>query len=119
MALSNHERVGKALDLLSAGLRPFVERELQAAHGKDWVARSGLLDPRAPAGKKPKEPRLDAHALLGVMWDQWNDVFRKTLGQAERSLVSELREGYATSGPTRKPSRRTMHIEHSTASSGC
>jgi hypothetical protein len=91
MALSNHERVGKALELLSAGLRPFVERELQAAYGKDWVARSGLLDPHAPAGKK-KEPRLDAHALLGVMWDQWNDVFKKTLGQAERSLVSELRD---------------------------
>jgi predicted AAA+ superfamily ATPase len=26
------------------------------------------------------------------MWDQWNDVFKKTLGQAERSLVSELRD---------------------------
>src|SRR6516225_115620 len=92
MAQSNHERVGKALDILNSGLRPFVERELQAAYGKDWVARSGLLEPRAPGGKKPKEPRLDAHALLGVMWDQWNDVFRKTLGQAERSLVSELRD---------------------------
>jgi hypothetical protein len=92
MALSNYERVGKALELLSAGLRPFVERELQAAHGKDWVAQSGLLDPRAQPGKKSKELRLDAHALLGLMWDQWNDVFRKTLGQAERSLVSELRD---------------------------
>jgi hypothetical protein len=26
------------------------------------------------------------------MWNQWNDVFRKTLGRAERSLVSELRD---------------------------
>ena len=26
------------------------------------------------------------------MWDAWNDVFRKTLGQAERTLVSELRD---------------------------
>jgi hypothetical protein len=26
------------------------------------------------------------------MWDQWNVVFRKTLGNAERSLVSELRD---------------------------
>ena len=31
-------------------------------------------------------------ALLKLMWDPWNDVFRKTLGQAERSLVSELRD---------------------------
>ena len=26
------------------------------------------------------------------MWETWNDVFRKTLGPAERSLVSELRD---------------------------
>lgn len=92
MALSNHERVGKALDLLNAGLRPFVERELQAAYGKDWVAQAGLIEPRVPSAKKKTEPRLDVHALLGVMWDQWNDVFKKTLGQAERTLVSELRD---------------------------
>ena len=30
MAVSNHERVGKALDLSKEGLRPFVERELKA-----------------------------------------------------------------------------------------
>ncbi len=92
MALSNHERVGKALELLNGGLRPFVERELQAAYGKDWVAQAGLLEPRVQPPRKSKEPRLDVHALLGVMWDQWNDVFKKTLGQAERTLVSELRD---------------------------
>ena len=26
------------------------------------------------------------------MWDQWHKVFRKVLGQAERSMVSELRD---------------------------
>src|SRR5205085_8255045 len=31
-------------------------------------------------------------ALLKIMWDAWNDVFRLTLGPAERSLVSELRD---------------------------
>jgi hypothetical protein len=78
------------LESLNTGLRPFVERELQATYGKDWVAQAGLLDPRAPVNKR--EPRMDAHALLGVMWDQWNDVFKKTLGQAERTLVRELRD---------------------------
>ncbi|MEW6049321.1 MAG: Swt1 family HEPN domain-containing protein, partial [Bacillota bacterium] len=34
----------------------------------------------------------DASALLKVMWDAWNDVFRRILGFAERSLVSELRD---------------------------
>jgi hypothetical protein len=27
--------------------------------------------------------------LLKLMWETWNEVFRKTLGFAERSLVSE------------------------------
>ena len=31
-------------------------------------------------------------ALLKLMWESWNDVFRLTLGPAERSLVSELRD---------------------------
>jgi putative DNA methylase len=31
MAIINHERVGKALELLKAGLGPFVERELKNA----------------------------------------------------------------------------------------
>ncbi len=31
MAMTNQERVAKALDLLKAGLAPFVEREIHAA----------------------------------------------------------------------------------------
>ena len=34
----------------------------------------------------------DAAALLKLMWESWNDVFRLTLGHTERSLVSELRD---------------------------
>ena len=36
MALTNQERVGKALELLRDGLRPFVERELKAQHAQRW-----------------------------------------------------------------------------------
>ncbi len=31
-------------------------------------------------------------ALGLLMWSAWNDVFRRTLGHAKRSLVSELRD---------------------------
>ena len=31
-------------------------------------------------------------ALLRVMWEWWNEIYRNTLGPAERSLVSELRD---------------------------
>lgn len=93
MAVSNHERVGKALDLLKDGLRPFVQRELEAQYGKYWITeatagwRNELIWP-----ENQDEPLLDIAAILHLMWNQWNAVFRKTLGFAERSLVSELRE---------------------------
>src|SRR5437868_399706 len=35
---------------------------------------------------------FDVQALLTILWDYWNEVFKKTLGPAERSLVSELRD---------------------------
>lgn len=93
MAISNRERVGKALDLLNAGLLPFVERELREVHGDKWeeVAREGQ-PPERNKGKKATKPQLDAQALLAVMWNQWNQVFNRTLGAAERSIVSELRD---------------------------
>src|SRR5439155_26361060 len=34
----------------------------------------------------------DEAVLLRLMWEAWNDVFRRTLGQAERTLVSQLRD---------------------------
>ncbi len=37
MAITNHDRVGKALELLKGGLGPFVERELASIY-KDRAA---------------------------------------------------------------------------------
>ncbi len=93
MAITNYERVGKVLELLRDGLRPFIERELSAKYGRYWITRATegwQHDLNWPEGAEL--PNMDAALLLRVMWDQWNDVFRNTLGHAERSLVSELRE---------------------------
>lgn len=92
MATTNYERVGKAMELLQQGLRPFVERELQAAHGKYWVTNITANWRNELTWNDDDTPRLDIAALLKLMWDQWNTVFRKTLGHAERSLTSELLE---------------------------
>jgi predicted AAA+ superfamily ATPase len=94
MATTNHERVGRTLDLLKDGLRPFVERELKAQHAQLWFeqAKASVSDPQARLFGTEAEPRWDVAALLSVMWNQWQVVFRKTLGQAERTLASELRE---------------------------
>jgi len=94
MAITNHERVGKALDLLKEGLRPFVEREMKAQHAQLWFeqAKASVSDSQANLFGTEAQPRWDVAALLITMWNQWQAVFRKTLGQAERTLVSELRE---------------------------
>ena len=94
MAISNHERVGKMLELLTLGLRPFVERELKADDAPNWFAETqrNLAATQLKLLGTPEEPQWDAAAILVTMWDQWNSLFRKTLGHAERTLVSELRE---------------------------
>lgn len=91
MAITHNERVGKALDLLKAGLAPFVEREfrnLYKAAALDEAQRYVRGD-RLNTQRPIKE--WDVAPLLGLMWESWNDVFRRTLGQAERTYVSELR----------------------------
>src|SRR5581483_5904055 len=92
MAITNHERVGKAMDLLKLGLAPFIEREFRTYY-KDrapteiarFIGDDRLLGKRAITD-------WDTAALLKLMWEAWNDVFRRTLGPAERSLLSELRD---------------------------
>ena len=90
MAISNHERVGKALDLLKGGLRPFIERELKAQYGEKWTVevKNILSDTRLATGKG--DALKDVAVLLVVMDRSWGAVFRRVLGRAERALVNEL-----------------------------
>ena len=100
---TDRQRVTKALDVLTTGLFPFVEREMKAVYKHDWhdAARSSFRENFrggrqhiyvGGADDEGSGVRWDAHALLTVLWDQWNRVFRHRLGPAERSLISELRE---------------------------
>lgn len=94
MAITNHERVGKMLDLLCSGLKPFVERELKNRFQDSWFeeVRRAIRDPQLQLPGTSEKPQWDASAILMIMWNLWNDVFRQILGHAERSMVSELRE---------------------------
>ena len=91
MALTNRDRVGKALELLQTGLLPFIQREMEAEYSSAWLKQAAYSLHKDDAWAED-DPHLDAHALLVIMWDHWNSVFRDILGHAERSLVSELRE---------------------------
>jgi len=92
MAISNRERVGKGLDLLASGLRTFVERELKSQLGDNWQTVLPDTTGRGPRAKPQPANLNDPQILLGLLWDQWNAVFKNTLGHAERSIVSELRD---------------------------
>lgn len=92
--LLDRERITRALDLLTRGLFPYVEQEMKAVYRDKWheSAQSSFRDARGQSILKGDVIRWDVHALLTVMWDHWNRVFRHRLGPLERSLVSELRE---------------------------
>jgi len=94
MAISNSERIGKGLELLRNGLIPFVEQELGAVYGEDWKEKIKQTVPKKEAEDKIDEgiSKWDIHLVLGIIWNNWNQVFKNTLGKAERSYVSELRD---------------------------
>jgi predicted AAA+ superfamily ATPase len=91
MAITNQQRVGKALDLLREGLADFIHREFQSKFSNRALDEAQrLLGTDRLRGNKPIV-EWDAAALLRLMCEAWNEVFRQTLGHAERSLASELR----------------------------
>ena len=75
------------------GLGPFVDREIQTAVKAQRIDAATLRrfvdDPLI--GDKPATD-WDVAALLKLIWETRNDVFRTVLGRAERNLVSELRD---------------------------
>ncbi|MDX2031516.1 MAG: Swt1 family HEPN domain-containing protein [Blastocatellia bacterium] len=90
MAITNQERVGKALDLLKEGLRPFIERELKAHFHDKWEAElQNMLSDTRLRGNKNDSLR-DVAVQLVIMDRNWSEIFRNTLGKAERSLINEL-----------------------------
>jgi predicted AAA+ superfamily ATPase len=93
--ITNYERVGRILGLLRDGLMPFVVQELLATPTIAGKWRDVLLSQTSDTDHTSKqlannEP-VDIYIQLKVMWELWNEVFKRTLGHSERSLVSELR----------------------------
>ena len=92
MAITNHERVGKTMELLKTGLGPYVEREFKSIYKDRAAAEVGKFLGEDRLNAKKVIADCDVAALLKLMWESWNDVFRLTLGPTERSLVNELRD---------------------------
>ncbi len=82
MALSNRDRIGKALDELRDGLLPFISRQLTEKIGSNWEA------------KLPSDANnlQDISILLGLFMEHWSNIFKRFLSQSDRAYISELKE---------------------------
>lgn len=98
MALSNKERVGRVLDILAAGLAPYVVREYRMVYKGDYAHEIDAAL-TTNAYELPREAFQDVDSLIGaldaqntlkLMWSRYNEVFQPKLGFSGRSYVSEL-----------------------------
>ncbi len=82
MALSNRDRICKALDELRDALLPYISTQLYDTLGSNW------------------QDQLPSHAnnlrdvtvLLSLFMTHWGEVFKKLLSQSDRAYISELKE---------------------------
>jgi predicted AAA+ superfamily ATPase len=83
LALSNRDRVGKATELVGAALGPYVDRRMtrKSTVGGNWKAQypGENLD-------------SDSSALIGIILDHWQAIFRDELKSTGRNLVGEVRD---------------------------
>jgi hypothetical protein len=82
MALTNRDRIGKALDQLQEALLPFISSQLYDQIGSDWQDRL------PPTGNNLQ----DVSVLLKLFMQHWATVFKRLLSDSDRAYVSELLE---------------------------
>ena len=92
MVLSNRDRVGKAFDLLSEGLRDTVDEVMTRSFGSaDWNERWADREARN-FGRTPRQfSKQDVQIQLRALTEFGRD-FNDVLSRAQQSFASELRE---------------------------
>jgi len=100
MAMTNHERVGKALELLKSGLGPFIQREFTNTYKDGAAAKAGRFVSEDRLNAKKPISEWDAAALLKLMWESWNSVGPWGATSGVWSASCAITE---TNGRTRRP----------------
>jgi hypothetical protein len=91
LALSNRDRIGRALEILGGGLVPFVDRQMAAflSRDRDWLE---VMAGRARReGRPDKLNRSDARVLLRVI-AQNPGAFREKFSRLELAYAREIAE---------------------------
>jgi energy-coupling factor transporter ATP-binding protein EcfA2 len=91
--LSNYFEIVEAAfrEILASGLSPFVKREMKAKYGANWVT-SEKISLQSYHVIKGDLNWSDMQAVLKLIINQWNDIFKQKLGYSARGYVSELIE---------------------------
>src|SRR5687768_11543766 len=73
MALTNNERVGKALELLNAGLKPYILRKMEAVYGSRAAEEARVTLTRNEGQRRTgaEYGQWDTHAMLVLIWERW------------------------------------------------
>jgi hypothetical protein len=93
MAISNIDRVGRALDVLASALEPFVDGVL-AAHvpgDSDWTALLAAKDGRDGRDYDRNDPQMQLRAVTERM-GTLGFPFGELLSRGEQNLAGEMRE---------------------------
>ena len=88
MAITNSERVQKALEAVRDGIRPVCIAAWEAKYGANWKEQVHGRDRHAVG----QADDADLAWLLKGMTNTWQEVWHGQLGIAERSFVSEIRD---------------------------
>ena len=82
MAISNRERIGKALDSLRDGLLPYISNQLDKNLNSSWQDDLPVYSNNLQ----------DISVLLGLFMEHWRNIFKKFLSDSDRAYISELKE---------------------------
>ena len=82
MALTNRDRIGKALDETRDALLPYISDLLSKNLGTSW-------ENELPNYENNLQ---DIHILFGLFIKHWRNIFKKTLSDSARAYISELKE---------------------------
>jgi hypothetical protein len=116
MAMTNRDRVGKALEVLSAGLVPFVERELKTVLGERW--QEALADSGPRQGARRAAPKLtDPQVLVGVGGTSGTTLLAGRWARRSAAWSASCAR-CATAGPIMRRSMATTPTVHSTRLAG-